>query len=98
MIGERTEVRRIVSFSLLVLSVSGCFGYVHQTSRDARPIALWRPDHATVQFSLNNQVVPGAQTGGKTVITGDSDPQSAVRAALSSWNAVTPSSARFLPL
>src|SRR5438067_11511800 len=91
-------MRRLGSPLLVVIFVSGCFGYVRQITRDATPIALSRADHAGIQFSLNNLVVPGAQTGGKTVISGDSDPAEAVRAALATWNGVNTSSARFRPL
>jgi uncharacterized protein (TIGR03437 family) len=91
--------RRIVLLlCALVMTSSGLFAYIRQTTRDVIPVPLSRPDHAAVQFYLNDQVLPGAQGAGKTVISSDSNPQEAVRAALAAWNSVTGSSARFLPM
>ncbi len=58
--------------------------------------AYHRTDFAHVRFLVNQAVAPGLRnSSGELVITSDSDPLGAIRAALQTWNGVTSSTARF---
>jgi uncharacterized protein (TIGR03437 family) len=88
----------------LLLSTSS-FGYIRRATSlagDTSPAPLVRHDNTAIQFLVNNGVTAGAQSSasGKnvTVISPQSDPVAAIRAALASYNAVTNANVNFLPL
>jgi len=62
-------------------------------------VPVKRSDADKLQFYVNNKIAPNLQgTGGTTVISPNSDPIFAIRAALASWNTVSTSTVHFLPL
>jgi len=87
--------------ALTALTVSGAFGYIRQYVDTARTIPYYRPDHAAIQYLINNQIAAGqvsnATGANVTVVSAASDPVGAVRAALARWNQVG-ASINFLPL
>lgn len=60
----------------------------------------YRTDSTAIQFLANQNIAPGlTRADGVTVwITPDSDPMGAIKAAVATWNAVTTTSAHFLPI
>jgi uncharacterized protein (TIGR03437 family) len=90
---------------LLILSPAA-WGYIRTSFAysNGTNVFMKRADAtaAGVQFSINNQVLAAAvssASGSKvTVISSASDPVSAIRAAAATWNRVSTSAARFLPL
>lgn len=60
---------------------------------------LHRTDFASIPFKVNEAIKPGMlNKDGVPIITADSDPISALRAAEASWNSIPSSLARFAPL
>ena len=45
--------------ALTALTVSGAFGYIRQYVDTARTIPYYRPDHAAIQYLINNQIAAG---------------------------------------
>jgi len=92
---------RYIAWVALLLIPAG-FGYVREVTGTATPVPLVRVDNTAIQFYMNSLIVPGVQTSasgsGVTVISGDSDPQTAVHKALAAWNAVSTANVNFLPL
>jgi uncharacterized protein (TIGR03437 family) len=102
-------VRRAAPLFLLLTSAS--FGYIRSNSCSdftpavctATPVPLQRVDNAGIQFYMNNLVVAGAQSSAGatgqnvTVISPNSNPQAAARAALTTWNNAG-ANVTFLPL
>jgi uncharacterized protein (TIGR03437 family) len=89
--------------ALLLLPAPAAFSYIRLVYSDgAGPFASQRPDHAAIQFYVNNQIAPGqvsnAGGAGVTVVSPNSDPVGAVRAALATWHTGTGANIRFLPL
>ena len=97
-------IRRTVWLALLLAPVflmpSG-FAYIRQVI-PGTTVPFVRADNTSIQFYLNQQIVPGYQSAASrstvTVITSDSNPQQAVRKALDTWNAVSTANIHFLPL
>ena len=91
-------VTQRIAISLTIAFIVAPTGgaYVRRTVNGA---ALRRPDFANVQFLVNGGAVAGrANAQGQPIITADSDPVGALRAALAAWNAIPTSAARFAPL
>jgi uncharacterized protein (TIGR03437 family) len=88
--------------AILLLSGSVAFGYIRVLTQEANPVPLIRVDNTGIQFNLDQSVVAGAQSSlskpNVTVITSNSDPFGATRAALAAWNSVTTSNIKFLAL
>ncbi len=82
---------------LILLSLAPAHGYMRSATSAGNP--LRRTDSDNIRFRVNRGVVPGApDTDGNPMITADSDPFAALQAALTTWNGVESSSARFAPL
>jgi uncharacterized protein (TIGR03437 family) len=79
----------------LLCAVSAAWSYVPRT--DPAGHTLHRTDASNIQFLVNQNIAPGlTKADGTTVwITGDSDPRSAIAAALKTWSSVTTSAVRF---
>ena len=76
---------RAATLSAAVLLSAGpaLFGYVRESYGSQ---ALWRPPQ--VRFVVDPKVVPGLRNGdGAVVLTSESDPVTALRAAMQTWNA-----------
>jgi len=94
-------MRRILPL-IFLLAVSS-FGYIRLTTSGTPPVPIQRVDNTGIQFYLNSLIVAGAtnsQTGGgsMTVISANSNPVVAARAAIATWNAVSTANVNFLPL
>ena len=88
--------RIVILLTIAFLFASTGGAYVRRTVNGA---ALRRTDFANVQFLANGGAVAGrANAQGQPMITADSDPLGALRAALAAWNAIPTSAARFAPL
>ncbi len=89
--------QRIVGLLIIAFVVAPTgSAYVRRTVNGA---AIRRADFANVQFLVNGGAVAGRTNAqGQPIITADSDPVGALRAALSAWNAIPTSVARFAPL
>ena len=86
-------MRRLIAVWMLA---PVAFGYV---PRDATGGNLHRSDFASIHFLANQNIAPGLKNAdGNVWITADSDPISAIGAALATWNRVSTSAARFAPL
>jgi uncharacterized protein (TIGR03437 family) len=83
--------------AILLLVISGlASGYIPNPI-DGTP--LHRIDSTGMQFLANQNIAPGIMTNAGSVwITADSAPSDAINSALSTWNAVSTTAARFLPL
>lgn len=69
-------------------------GYVRSTTDSGTPLV--RTDFARIQFKLNQSTAAGmANSSGGVIITRGSDPLGAIQAAVSAWNNVASSAARF---
>ncbi|HWE52691.1 MAG TPA: matrixin family metalloprotease [Bryobacteraceae bacterium] len=94
------SIRRAAPLALLLTTSS--FAYIRFTTNDATPVPLHRVDNAAIQFYINSGVTAGATSSasGKavTVVSAKSDPQGAVRAALTAWNNVGTANVVFSPL
>jgi len=72
-------------------------GYVRMTTSGGVP--LYRQDFGNIVFLRNEAFAPGAQnTKGAAMITADSDPVTALEAALAAWGTAPASLVRFAPL
>ena len=102
----RIQTGLLLLASVLVpsfVTTISAWGYIRLNTGDPGVLAdLTRADAAGVQFYLNSSVAPGATSSlsGKSVkvITTDSDPTSAMKAALASWRGVTTANINLLPL
>ena len=80
----------------LLSTVSG-FGYIQ--GRSTRGVGLHRGDFTNVQYVVNDQTIAGLTNGqGMRIISDDSSPVEALKAALETWNAVPASQVHFAPL
>ncbi|MSV27506.1 MAG: matrixin family metalloprotease [Bryobacterales bacterium] len=85
------------SLCLILLSMAPAHAYLRSTTREGNP--LRRTDSDNIRFRANRGVAPGApDSDGRPMITADSDPLAALQSALSTWNGVESSAARFAPL
>ncbi len=82
---------------LMLLSLMPAHAYLRSTTREGNP--LRRTDSDNIRFRVNRGVAAGApDSDGRPMITTDSDPFAALQSALSAWNGVASSAARFAPL
>lgn len=102
-------IRRTAPLFLLLTSTS--FGYIRLTTctdtvppatGTCSPIPIQRVDNTGIQFVMDTGIVAGATSNASgsavTVISANSNPQAAARAALTTWNNVTTANVTFLPL
>ncbi len=88
--------RRIsISFAMTCFCMFSAGAYVRRTGNGA---PLRRVDFANVRFLVDGAVPGRTNAQGQPMITADSDPIGALRAALAAWNGVPTSAARFAPL
>ncbi|HVW84578.1 MAG TPA: matrixin family metalloprotease [Bryobacteraceae bacterium] len=92
------------SLAALLLLAPASWGYIRSGLYygDGSTANIQRTDASAIQFYLNKQIAAGYQssiTGAPVmVISPGSDPSSAVQAAFGTWNAVSTSNIRFLPI
>lgn len=88
--------RRILLFLLSLAAPATLCGY----ARWSLPRnVFWRGDNNRVLFRVDTTVQGGLlNVFGHTLITPDSDPRTALAAAMNTWNSVASTTARFLPL
>ena len=81
---------------MLVLSGPRASGFVHSRTSNGQP--LRRSDFAAVRYLINEQTAPGlTNSSGSVTITSDSDPISALQAAMDTWTNVETSNLTFAP-
>lgn len=90
-------MRRRTAAILLLLSVPAAQAWVRLTTVNGVP--LKRNDFANVRFAVNDAFEAGLRNSdSRLIVTADSDPAAALRAAINSWNNQASSALRFGPL
>lgn len=90
-------MRQPAAAILLLLGVPAAQAWVRLVTVNGVP--LKRNDFANVRFAVNDAFQPGLRNSdGRLIVTADSDPSTALQAAVDSWNNQPSSALRFGPL
>ncbi len=82
---------------MALLAAASALAYIQ--ARHPNGSRLHRTDFANIQFAVNDQTVAGlTNSSGKRIISLDSSPVEALKAALDTWSAVPTSEVHFAPL
>jgi uncharacterized protein (TIGR03437 family) len=90
------QARFATTIASVLLAAGPLAGYIQNQRSSGAPMS--RSDFRAIPYALDSRTAPGLQnSNGQYTITPESDPLSAVQAAMQAWTDVAESEVRFLP-